>query len=268
VHSPSLNANFARGGADTQEQAMLNGSAGEDNQFTYGATAAHSRVVGSSIGVNGGYRGPFAVLNASIGRGQGYSQASFGMSGAALAHAGGITLGQPTGETVGLAHVPGARGARLLNAAGARVDRFGYALVPYLTPYALNTVEVDPKGLPLDVQLQATSARVAPHAGAVVQLEFKTQQGRAMILQVRREDGSALPFGTQIVDAKGVPLGVTGQAGRALLRGLKPDQRLLARWQDADASQRTCSFDFVAPPRTTELLQARTSATYVCRVPR
>lgn len=246
AHAPSFNANFAHSRAGTQEQAMLNGAAGVDNQFNYGVAAAHGDAngAGTSASANAAYRASYAALNASVGSGSGYSQASVGASGAVAIHSGGVTFGQPTGDTVGIVHAPGARGARLANAVGVRIDRFGYALVPYLTPYYLNTVQLDPKGLPLDVQMEATSAQVAPYGGAMVRLDFKTRAGRGAILRVLRPDGAPVPFGAEVTDLHGATLGVVGQAGQALLSGLAQDGVLTARWQDADGRGHHCSLPY------------------------
>jgi outer membrane usher protein len=187
------------------------------------------------------------VFNASVGKGDGYSQQSASASGALVAHRGGVTFGQPMGDTVALVHVPGADGAHITNAPGVRVDRFGYALVPYLTPYQLDTIQIDPKGLPLNVQLDATSARVAPYAGAVVMVDFKSQQGRALIVRIHMPDGRPAPFGAEVIDAKGQPLGVVGQAGLALLRGVDEHGHLSVRWRDAEGAAQACGFSYVSP---------------------
>ncbi len=246
AHAPTFtfNANRSNTG-DTQNQAMLNGTLGADNQFTYGATATHgSNGSGNAGTLNAGYRSPYAVFNASYGKGQDYSQSSVSMSGAIVAHPGGVTFGQPISDTVGIIYAPGAAGARLNNAAGARVDHFGYAIVPYLTPYSLNTIQIDPKGLPLGVQLDATSAQVAPYAGAVVMMKFKTETGRTIIVRARLANGQALPFGTEIFNTKGDSLGVVGQGGQALLRGVNQAGQATARWQDDDGAAQSCSFDY------------------------
>lgn len=252
AHAPSFNLNLTHDqNGGTQEQAMLNGSAGADNQFNYGATAAHSSGgTGESGSVNAGYRSSYALLNASYGKGDGYSQASLSVSGAVVAHPGGVTFGQSTGDTIAIVQVPGAAGARVGNAAGVHIDRFGYALVPYLTPYTLNTIQLDPKGLPLDVQLDATSAQIAPHAGAVVMLKFKTESGRVAILRVRLSNGDVLPFGTEVFNEKNVSLGVVGQAGKLLARGVNQAGVLTARWQTDDGAMQSCSFPYRLAPRS------------------
>ncbi len=249
--APTLSANLTHDSTyGAQDQATLSGTLGSDNQFNYGATVSHSSAAdGSSGAANVGYRSPYAVLNGSYGKGDGYSQASLGASGAMVAHPGGVTFGQPTGDTVAIVDVPGGAGARLTNAAGARIDHFGYALVPYLTPYNLNTIQIDPKGLPLDVQLDATSTQVAPHAGAVVLLKFKTQTGRTIVVRARLGNGDALPFGAEVFNDEGVALGVVGQAGQILVRGVEHAGTLTARWQTENGTAQSCSFRYQIGPR-------------------
>jgi outer membrane usher protein len=190
------------------------------------------------------------VFDASYGKGSDYSQASVGVTGAIVAHSGGVTFGQPTGDTIGVVYAPGAAGAQLQSAPGARIDHFGYAIVPYLTPYNLNTVQIDPKGLPLDVQLDATSAQVAPYEGAVVMLKFKTENGRALIVHATLENGEALPFGAEVFNEKGAPLGVVGQGGQILVRGVNQSGQLSVRWQNDDGATQSCSFTYQLAPRS------------------
>ncbi|HEY5852009.1 MAG TPA: fimbria/pilus outer membrane usher protein [Lysobacter sp.] len=245
--APTLNAGLIHDSqGNNQVQATVAGNAGQDGQFTYGASAAHSDVVGTSGNVNAGYRGSVAVANASYGRGDGYSQASLGVSGTVVAHPGGITLGQPAGDTIAIVSAPNAKGARVTNAPGVKIDRFGNALVPYLIPYNLNSVELDPTGLPLDVQLASTSARVAPRAGGVSMLRFDTQFGRALLVRVRLDDGRPVPFGAEVSDLHGQALGTVGQGGRLLLRGASKDGTVSLSWQEGEQPMQ-CTFTYQTP---------------------
>ena len=258
AHAPSIILNMSHDDATgSQEQALLSGTAGEQNQFNYGLTASHTGINSSNSGaVNAGYRSPFTVMNGSYSRGNGYSQGSFGLTGAIVAHPGGVTFGQPVGDTIGIVSAPGADGATVGNSAGARVDRFGYAIVPYLSPYSLNTVRLDPRGLPLDVQLDATSAQVAPYAGAVVMLQFKTRSGRAIIARVHLNDGRTLPFGAEVFNAKGESMGVVGQAGQVLLRGVEQSGEVTAKWQGDNGTAESCRFRYELPASNKQLRRA------------
>lgn len=255
MHAPNFGGNFTHDSSGHMlDQATINGTLGVDNQFSYGATASHDNGEGGGGSggnagtIYAGYRSPFAQFNGSVGSGNGYSQASLGISGAVVAHPGGITFGQPMGDTVAIVDAKDAAGARVVNAAGVRVDRFGYALVPYMTPFGLNTIQIDPKGLPLDVQLDATSAQVAPHAGAVVMVKFKTMEGRTIVLRIRQSNGQPIPFGADIVDQANNPVGVVGQGGRALVRGAKDSGRLDVQWKLEDDSAVSCGFSYHLTP--------------------
>lgn len=254
IHAPTIGGNFTHDSdGHMLDQLTANGTLGRENQFSYGATASHDNGAGpgGSGGdagtVYAGYRSPYAQFNGSIGAGQGYSQGSLGVAGSIVAYRGGVVFGQPMGDTVALIEAPKAAGAKVLNAAGVSIDRFGHALVPYLTPYNLNTIQIDPKGLPLTVEMDATSAQVAPHAGAVVLVKFKTQSGRTVIARIRRANGTPLPFGAEIVDAGGHPVGVMGQASRALLRGLNPAGELSVHWNERDGTLMQCTFHYSLP---------------------
>ncbi|MDR3444859.1 fimbria/pilus outer membrane usher protein [Dyella sp.] len=257
VHAPNFSASFTHDSTGhTLDQAGINGTLGQDNQFSYGATASHDN--GQGTGASGGnagtvyagYRSPFAQFNGSVGSGNGYSQSSVGVSGMVVVHPGGITFGLPAGDTVAIVEAKNAEGARILNSAGVRVDRFGYALIPYMTPYNLNTVQIDPKGLPLNVQLDATSSQVAPHAGSVVMVKFKTSYGRTAVLRLRRSDEQPMPFGADVLDEQGQSVGVVGQGGMALVRGVQDTGKLKVQWTLDDSAPMSCGFFYQLKPVT------------------
>ncbi|MFM0187175.1 fimbrial biogenesis outer membrane usher protein [Paraburkholderia nemoris] len=246
-HAPTLSTSFTHNSqSGSSEQAMLNGSAGVDNEFTYGVTANHAP--GSSAGgVNGQYRSPYATLAASASGGSGYSQVSAGVTGAIVAHPGGVTFANDLGDTIGVVEAKDAKGARITNSSGVRIDNFGYAVIPYLTPYSLNTVEIDPKGIPLDVEFKSTSQQVAPRANSVVMIHFGTVTGRAAVISARLPNGAPLPFGATVYDAKGQGVGAIGQNSRIFVRGVADEGALTVKWGDAADEQ--CAFGYHLPPK-------------------
>lgn len=258
--APTLSAGLVReNNGNQQAQVMMTGTAGAENQYSYGASIANGDETGTSGTINGGYRGSHGVANASFGQGDGYSQASLGLAGTAVAFDGGLTFGQPAGETMAVVSAPHAAGARLLNAPGVKLDGHGRALLPYLTPYNLNSVELDPQGLPLDVQLSSTSIRIAPRAGSVSVLKFDTEYGRAVVAHLTRDDGRPVPFGAEVSDDQGRILGVVGQGGRLLLRGIDEAGTLSLSWQE-ESVQRLCRIDYHLPARA-EVTKAAQYAT-------
>jgi len=137
------------------------------------------------------------------------------------------------------------------NTSGVRIDRRGYAMVPYLTPFSMNDIGIDPKELSTDVELKETSQRVAPLAGAVPMLKFKTAYGRSAVIRARQVDGSPVPFGATATDADGKDFGTVGQGGKLLARGLV-DQgnqgELKVAWE-ADRGKAVCTLPYSLPAR-------------------
>ncbi|MCA7891267.1 fimbria/pilus outer membrane usher protein [Burkholderia cepacia] len=235
----------------TQAQTSLSGALGVDNNVSYGLNVNHGNSSGTSQ-TNGGasiqYRGPIAELSGSVSAGADYQQFSAGARGAIVAHRGGVTLSQPLSETFAIIEAPNAEGARVTNTSGVRIDRRGYAVVPYLTPFAMNDIGIDPKGLSTDVELKETSQRIAPLAGAVPMLTFKTAYGRSAVIRARRADGSPVPFGATVTDADGKDVGTVGQGGKLLARGLVDQGELKVQWE-ADRGKSVCALSYSLPVR-------------------
>lgn len=102
--------------------------------------------------------------------------------------------------------------------------------MPYLQPYQLNELSIDPKGSSMSVELSETSQQVAPRAGAIVSVKYGTSTGQALLLNVRLKDGDPLPFGAGVIDDKGVSVGVVGQGGQLYARVKDTTRELQVRW--------------------------------------
>ncbi len=247
MRAPTLSASTSHGTrAGTSQLVGLTGSAGEGSEFSYSLSG--SRASGARYGgANVHYRAPYASVSASASGGSGQSQYAAGLSGAFVAHAGGITPANDLGETSALVEARDAKGARVTNGTGIRIGRSGYAIVPSLTPYALNTISIDPKGIPLDVELQSTSRQIAPRANALVAVRFATTTGRSALITPRLPDGRALPFGTNVFDDNGANVGVIAQGSHLFVRGIPEAGVLTAKW--GNGAQDSCSFAYRLPSR-------------------
>ncbi|SEW15373.1 fimbria/pilus outer membrane usher protein [Luteibacter sp. 329MFSha] len=208
----------------------LHGSSGRDDATLYSLAATTRRDSGATLDASVSRRLGGGEVSVSVERSRLANSTALAASGGMILHAGGVTFAQRLGESIGLVHAAGARGARLGGYSDVTVDRRGYAVVPYLTPFRWNAVDLDPTGTSLDLGIEATHRRVAPTAGAVVSLPFATQVARTRLIVVRRPDGSPLPFGAEIVDQAGRSVGVAGQGGQVFLRSNDPDDRWTARW--------------------------------------
>lgn len=230
----------------SSQQVRLNGSALEDSALTYGLSADHN----PSTTTGGGtvqYRSPYTTVSASASGGSQYTQYSAGLQGAVVGHAGGITLANYLGDTIGIVEAKGATGARITNSPGVKIDPFGYAIVPFLQPYNMNTVDLNPKDIPFDVSLDATSVKVAPRANAAVKVRFVALAGRSAIIVARQPDGKSLQFGARVSDGNDTEVGAVGQGGTIFARGIADSGRLQVIWGPGDDQR--CALQYQLPPR-------------------
>jgi outer membrane usher protein len=223
----------------------LYGTAGEHDQFNWNGSLSRDSRGAQSLGLSGEYLGSKGRVNAAAERGARHDQASLGLTGAVALHEGGVTLGQSVGDTAALVHAPGAAGAGLSSHTGIELDGDGYALVPYLNPYRRNQIELDPKGLDLDVELKYTTQEVIPSAGSLVRAEFDTETGRAFVLQLDM-GGASIPFGADIQDETGASIGVVGQMNQGLTRKLNENGTINVVW--GQRSGQRCTAAYTLPP--------------------
>ncbi|WP_052106600.1 fimbria/pilus outer membrane usher protein [Novilysobacter defluvii] len=264
VNPVSLTGDLGTGSDGRQSSRLgITGSAGPDYAFNYGVAVSDTREGGTSVSGTADYRSPVAALSGSYSHASDYRQATAGVSGTVVVHSGGATFAPQRGDTMVLVQAPGAAGARVQNAPGVQVDGNGFALVPYVSPYRLNTVTLDPYDMPHDIELQSTSATIAPYAGAISRLRFETRHGRALLIHASRPSGEPLPFGARVLDDAGQVLGMVGQGGLAYVRTEDDAGSLLVQWSEGAAGQ--CRIDYDEPVRDGEVPVAFTRLEAACR---
>jgi len=242
--SASSSVTFNKNG--TGLQGSVGGSGGSNNEYDWGVSSNKDEQSRKSISSYGNYRGGMGTLSASVGSGTGYNQASLGASGSVVLHPGGVTFGQQVSETFGVIEAPGAAGASITSQSGIKVDERGYAVVPYLSPYRRNTLDIDPRGISDDVEFTSTTRSVVPRAGAVVIAKFETVTGRAVVIDLQLPAGTNVPFGTEVLSANGAVAGVVGQGGRVMVRGVEDAGTLMVKWGESQAQQ--CQVTYALPP--------------------
>ncbi|WP_175606923.1 fimbria/pilus outer membrane usher protein, partial [Serratia marcescens] len=111
--------------AGTSATASVAGRFGELGDGSYSVASSYdgnNRGSSGSFGI--GYQRPAVSVSANLGIGRDYQQASANATGGLVLHPGGLTPAPTLSETIGVVHVPHARGALVANTS-ARVDRFG-----------------------------------------------------------------------------------------------------------------------------------------------
>ena len=245
THTPYFNNYTTRSERGVATQMALSGVLGEKDQLDYNLGVAREDSGDSSGNISGSYRFKNTQLKASYAQGKNYHSYTAGMNGSLVILPDALVASPYTGDTQAVVQVPGAAGASIEGYPGVIVNDAGYALVPYLTPYRINKIAINPTGMPLDVELETTVKQVVPRAGAIVKVNYPTKRGSAVLIQAQLPDGEALPFGASVTTEDGRDVGVVAQGGQMYLRLEESMNRLQVSW--GPRSRYTCLFDITLP---------------------
>ncbi|EMC7789762.1 fimbrial biogenesis outer membrane usher protein [Acinetobacter baumannii] len=212
------------------------------DRFSYGASVSHQDYANPTFNANGRYRTNYATVGGSYSIADSYQQAMVSLSGSVVAHSDGILFGPEQGQTMVLVHAPDAAGAKVNNTVGLSVNKAGYAVVPYVTPYRLNDITLDPQEMSSEVELEETSQRIAPFAGAIAKVDFATKTGYAVYINSKTADGNSLPFAAQVFNQKDEAVGIVAQGSMIYLRTPLAQDSLYVKW--GDESNERCSVEY------------------------
>lgn len=226
----------------TQDNINVGLSGAVGDRLNYGASMSNQYGNNPSLNVNGQYRTNFTSLGASYSIADRYQQASISSRGNIVAHAGGVHFGPDQGQTMVLVYAPDAAGAKVNNAVGLSINQAGYAVIPYVTPYRLNDISLDPVGMSDEVELEQTSHRIAPFAGAITKVDFSTKSGKAIYLKGTRANGELLPFGAEIYDRQNGYVGMVGQGSLVYLRTHQLADTVTVKW--GSAAEDSCQITY------------------------
>ncbi|WP_228273196.1 fimbria/pilus outer membrane usher protein [Acinetobacter soli] len=241
---PTLSAYYNQSKNNENYQLAMNGALDPDYSLNY------------TIGVNGasdhsdttysaGLYKRFASLQVGVNSAYShqYWQNSISANGAVALHSGGVTLGPYLTDTFGLVEAKGAQGAKVISSPYSKIDRFGYALIPSLSPYRYNSIILDPQGIANNIELIGGEQRVAPYAGASVKIKFLTRTGYNVLIQSHLNNQQVIPMGTDVFNAEEEVIGMVGQGGQMYLRVAQPEGTLRLRWSDQQGTS-SCSLPY------------------------
>lgn len=219
------------GGGQRSVQSGVGGYINDAGTLSYSAQAGVSEN-DRSAGVGLGWDAPLAKVAGNVSRSGDSRHIDLTASGSVVAHAGGVTFGQPVGETFALIEVPGVKGAGLQGST-ARTDRKGYIVSSYVQPYRYNWVNLDTQTLGSDVEINEGSKMLVPRRGAIVKARFDAEAGRRVQFELQHAQGAPIPFGAQVLDEQGKLLAVVDNLLRALVFGIKDEGQLRVIWADS-----------------------------------
>ncbi|KAI5929290.1 Ras GTPase-activating protein 2 [Manis javanica] len=178
-----------------------------EGQHRYSLTAGVQRQPGSRLnaGANALYRRPYTLFSGSVSRAGPASNCHWRARRLGRSTPEGSRCRSP-GRDLRHRAGPACRGRAPHQCARCTHRCTGCAVVPYMTPYAMNEVSLDPKGMSMDVELQEANRRVAPVAGAAAMVVFKTSYSRSGVLRLTQAERRPC-FGAVVSDESGKDLG-------------------------------------------------------------
>lgn len=242
AYANSLYQYDSQGGSNSRLGVL--GSFGEDMKGNYNISVTNNRS-GTQSSANLGYRNNFSQIGFGLLSGRGQTQTSLTSTGAVVIHAGGLTLTPSLGDTIGLAWIEGGQGSRITGLPSGMADRKGYLVVPFLTPYSMNTVDLDLTHASPNLELNDTTLKTAPTTGAIVRLKFTKSLSTSVLIKTRLSSGKNPPFGATVTNEAQQQVGLVGQSGRLLAQVTQKSGKLRVSW--GEASDETCQIEYALP---------------------
>ena len=193
---------------------------------------------GTTGNLNASYKGQYGEVSGGSGYSKDNYNLYYGVNGSLVAHSNGLVLGQQLGETAAIVEIPNAGDVPIMNQAGVVTNNQGYALVPYVTAYRKNTVDIDTSALPDNTEMELTSQTVAPSRGALVKASFAANVGYRAIIALTFANGKPVPFGAQAIFNDNNQLNsLVGNDGEVYLSGLAESGNFIIQYNEKQQCQ-------------------------------
>jgi outer membrane usher protein len=227
----NLRAGYLQRDSGDPSQTITYSGSNDATQTNYNLSETKSgKTSTSSAAASWGH--PYGGLGVSLSStSQGGQQYGLSAFGSMVLHEGGVLLAPNVGETFGIVEVPKGEGASLVGS-NALVNSRGYGVVPNLSPYFMNDVQISLEGASSELEVENPVQRVAPVEGSIVRLKFNSTSGRPLLIVLQTSNGKPVPIGASIIDPQGNELATVGQGSRVLLRVKKAKDRLNVVWGD------------------------------------
>lgn len=207
-----------------------------DNQLGYNLN--HSTSSGASNDSGSlSVQHPWGYVSGSLSSGRGIQQTGINLGGGLVVHSQGVILSPVLGQTFAIVEIPKGEGASV-QGSKARVNKDGFGVVPNLSAYYQNDVQISLEGASTEVEIDNATQKVAPVDGSIVRLKFNSTSGRPLLITFLVEKETRVPIGATISDSEGKELGTVGQGNRGLIRVSKLKDRIKVVW--GDKADETC----------------------------
>ena len=190
-------------------------------------------------GAGAGYRGRYATVEADVDRFDDYSQASVSVRGSLVAMAGHVFAANSIYDSFAVVdtQVPSVEVLHENRPVGRSNDA-AKLLIPNLSAYDTNRLQIDPTELPVDVEIGKIEEIALPVEKSGVLVQFPVKQVNAANVQLVLADGKNAPIGAD-VHLNGVKApNVVGYDGLVYLRDMKQNNEIELSWMNGGCKAR------------------------------
>ncbi len=242
--------NMASSGTYKSEQRQLEAYASASKGLS-AETGIGWRVLGgtraSSPYAEGGlyYQGDKMLLTGDVSASREQSAVRLGAQGGLVLMGGRVFASRRVDNSFALVEVPGHGnvGVGFQGSALTRTDADGFALLPRLVPYQVNSIRLDPTELPISAELDSIEQTAVPAMRSGVRVVFPVRSGRGALLRIVLDDGEPAPAGAEVRIVGDTKEFFVARRGESFVTGLKDTNTLTLQWKDA-----TCRFEVKLPP--------------------
>lgn len=241
-HSVSSNTTYQYNeNTDMSLQTSLSGSFLADKNLNLQMQVSGSNHANKSIGLSSNYHGSKVNSNLSYTYDKNTQQMTAGVSGGVLIHSGGVLFGQQMNSNTILIEAKGAKGVRIENQQGLKIDKSGYAIISSSSAYAKNRIALRAEDLGQNVTIDnAVINDIVPTKMAIVKVKFDVKTGHSVLVNLSYHNKDVMT-GSSILDARSrLSVGLVGFNSQAYLNAVEPHQVLIAKWGE-DKTQE-CQF--------------------------
>lgn len=213
-------------------QSGVSGFVDRNGTLGFSAQAGYEKHGGASGGIGMSWDARMGKLGANYNQSRSGGHFDANAAGSMVIHRGGVTFGQPVGETFAVVRVSGVKGAQFDSSSSISTDGRGYAVVPYMQPYRHNWLNLAAASLGTNTEVSDSTKVLVPTRGAVVAADFDAEVGRRVQFVLETNGDVAVPIGAMAYDDTGRTIGVVDNQSRLMVFGAKDHGDFEVRWRD------------------------------------
>ena len=146
----------------------------------------------------------------------------YGLTGSMLIHQDGIVFAREANDTAILVEAKGATGAQLDRAGeNIKINRYGYAVIPYATAYHYNDVALSPESFGSGYDIDGKILKVAPTRGAISKVVFDVRKGYNFLVSLKHKN-KPLKFGSLVINETDKTTSIVNDDSTVYLTGVRP----------------------------------------------